>query len=145
MTNEEVADRLAIRELCDRYHAMVNTRDWSLIADLFAPDAVWTVLPPIDLRFVGLEAITSGIIASVERQALLVQTSSGLVINLGDGRAALRSTLMEVGREPNMAGWFAVALFEDEVVRVDGAWRFAARTVRLQHSGGLPLADAPPA
>ena len=143
MTPEQSADRSAIRELCDLYHAAVNFRDWSLLADIFAPDATWYAMPPIDLRFEGISAIIEGVRASVERQEILVQTSSGLVIDLhGIGAASVRSTLAEFGREPGKDGWSAVAFFDDRVVKMDNVWRFAARTVHLRHLGAFPISGA---
>ena len=140
MTAEQTTDRSAIRELCDLYHAAVNFRDWSLLADIFAPDATWFGMPPIDLRFEGISAIIEGVRASVERQEILVQTSSGLVIDLHDTDAgSVKSTLLEFGREPGKDGWSAVAVFNDRVIKLDGMWRFAARTVHLHHLGTLPI------
>lgn len=136
----EAADRAAIRELCDLYHAAVNLREWALLPDIFAPDAIWSGKPPIELHFEGLGAIIDGIRTSVERQEILVQTSSGILIVLdGAGTASVRSTLVEFGREPGKDGWSAVAQFEDRVVKSDNRWRFAARRVQLRHLGAFPI------
>jgi len=131
--------RAAIRDLVDSYHAAINHRDWDLLSGLFAADAVWQALPPIDLRFDGHEAVVSGLKASVSRQELLVQSSSGLVIDLnlnGPEVATVRSTLIEFGREKDSgSGWSAVAFYADDVVFKNGAWRFARRTLRVRFMG----------
>jgi hypothetical protein len=140
MTIEQAADRLAIRDLADLYHAAVNTRNWTILPGIFTQDAVWSIGPPIDLRFAGLEAICDGIRASVERQEILVQTSTGIVIDLdGSHAASIKSTLIEFGREKAKEGWCATAFFEDQVVKTDGGWRFSTRTVRLRYIGRYPL------
>lgn len=143
---DEVANRAAIRDLCDLYHAAVNFRDWAILPAIFTPDAVWSARPPIGLRFEGLSAVTDGIRTSVERQEILVQTSSGIVVDFdGADAATVRSTLVEFGREPGKDRWSAVAVFEDRVVKADNRWRFAARTVHLRHLGAFPISKELPA
>lgn len=142
----EAADRAAIRDLCDLYHAAVNFRDWTILPTIFTPDAVWCAMPPIGLRFEGLSAVTDGIRTSVERQEILVQTSSGIVVAFDDADAAtVRSTLIEFGKDASQDGWSAVAVFEDRLVKAENRWRFAARTVHLRHLGAFPISKELPA
>ncbi|MGH6613712.1 nuclear transport factor 2 family protein [Sphingomonas sp.] len=149
MTNEQTSARIAIRELIDRYHAAINHRDWTMLATLFAPDAIWQALAPIDLRFDGHGAVLAGLRASVLRQELLVQASSGLIIDLDDAdTASVQSTLIEFGRESGTGtGWSAIAFYSDTVRRLGDDWRFARRTLRVRYMGELAVtgrvADAP--
>jgi ketosteroid isomerase-like protein len=131
------ADRLALRELVERYHAAINERDFVLLADVFAPDAVWEALAPVNLRFEGHDAILAGLRQSVGRQEVLVQSCSGVVVTLRDrATASIRSTLMEFGRERDGgAGWEAVGFYDDEVRKDDGTWRFIRRTLRVRYMG----------
>ena len=130
-----VADRLAIRELIDRYNDAVNHRDWSSLRDLFASDAVWEVAPPIGLHFEGSQAIADGIEWSVGRQEVLVQSSSSIVIEMQSSeRATVRSTLVEFGRpKASGVGIHAAGTYYDELTQENGAWRFKRRTLRIRY------------
>jgi hypothetical protein len=127
--------RLGIRELLDRYHAAVNHLDFPLLTTLFAVDAVWEAAPPVGLRFQGREAVLAGLRTSMARQELLVQSNSGVVIEMtGPDEASVRSTLIEFGREVGTgAGWRAIAFYYDRVVREDGVWRFRQRSLRVRY------------
>ncbi|MFA6115798.1 MAG: nuclear transport factor 2 family protein [Sphingomonas sp.] len=141
MLSRESADRLAIRELIDRYHAAINRHDWELLDTLFAPDAVWEARAPIDLRFDGHDAVMTGLRNSVLRQELLVQTCSGVTVVLEDAsRAMVTSTLIEFGRErENGHPWCAVAFYDDEVRKDHGRWKFTRRALQVRYLGDSSL------
>jgi ketosteroid isomerase-like protein len=135
---DTTVDRAALRDLIDQYHAAINHRDFTLLAGVFASDAVWEALAPINLHFEGRDAVLEGLRQSVGRQELLVQSSSGVVITLRDARtASIRSTLTEIGRERDGgAGWEAVGFYDDEARKDDdGVWRFVRRTFRVRYMG----------
>jgi hypothetical protein len=131
------ANRLALRELVDRYHAAINQRDFSLLAEVFAPDAVWEALAPVNLHFEGHDAVMSGLRQSVGRQEVLVQSCSGVVVTLRDATtASIRSTLMEFGRERDGgAGWEVVGFYDDEARKDEDTWHFTRRTLRVRYMG----------
>jgi ketosteroid isomerase-like protein len=134
-------DNLQIRELIDAWHAAVNLRDVSLLHDGFEPAALWEVLAPVNLRHEGRDAILKGLRESMERQELLVQLNSGLVVTLrGDSEASAVSTLVEQGRESKQATpWMAIGFYRDELVKHGGRWRFAKRSLHLRYMGPLDL------
>jgi ketosteroid isomerase-like protein len=142
MLSRESADRLAIRELIDRYHAAINRHDWELLDTLFASDAVWEAHAPINLRFDGHEAVMNGLRNSVLRQELLVQSCSGVNVMMEDAsRTKVTSTLIEFGREKESGhGWCAVAFYDDEVRKDHGRWKFARRTLQVRYIGDPSLA-----
>src|SRR6202046_194278 len=43
MDLERIADRLAITDVLYRYATALDTRDWALLAEVFAPEAVYTI------------------------------------------------------------------------------------------------------
>jgi ketosteroid isomerase-like protein len=130
-----IADKLAIRELIDSYHTAINQRDWSLLSDLFAADALWEAAAPVNLRFEGHAAIMQGLHTSVGRQEVLVQSSSGLTIELQTSdQATARVTLSEFGREHGAAKeWRAIAFYYDVVIKQQGRWRFKQRSLRVRY------------
>lgn len=133
--------RAEIRELLDLYHAAVNYRDWTLLPRIFTETAIWDAPPPIGARFSGLAELARGFAESVGRQELLVQSSSGVLIDfVSTTEALVRSTMVELGREPDKAAWTAVVRFEDTAVLTQAGWRIAARKVLVDH---VLLAAAP--
>jgi uncharacterized protein (TIGR02246 family) len=144
-------DRLAIRDLVDAYHAAVNMRDLELLASLFTEDAVWEAMPPVNFRFDGRTAIRDGLRGTISKQEFLIQSVSGWYVDkLGEDEAAMRSTMMETGRETGGGGgWRAVAFYYDRAVKGDdGQWQFARRTLHLRYMERLALGgelfDVPP-
>lgn len=131
---ERVLARAEIRELLDLYHAAINGRDWALLPRIFTETAIWDAPAPIGARFAGLAQLERGFAESVGRQELLVQSSSGVVIDFVSATEALvRSTMVEFGREPDKATWTAVVRFEDTAVLTQAGWRIAARKVLVDH------------
>jgi ketosteroid isomerase-like protein len=140
-SGKNVLAKFEIRELIDHYHAAINMQDWPLLGEIFAQDAVWEARAPFNMRFEGREAIVKGLIASVARQEMIVQSSSGVAIKVdSEDVANVRSTLIEFGREADGGrGWSAVAFYFDEVRRSGGVWRFAKRSLQLRYEDNAPV------
>jgi len=136
-----VADRLAIRELVDRYNDAINHRNWVGLAGLFAPDATWEVAAPLNLRFESSAKIAGGLRWMIGRMELLVQVSSAVVITaLEPDRALVRSTMIEFSRQrPGGAGMRSTGTHHDEVQRTAGTWYFKHRTFRTRYLDHAPL------
>jgi ketosteroid isomerase-like protein len=66
---DTTVDRAALRDLIDQYHAAINHRDFTLLAGVFASDAVWEALAPINLHFEGSDAVREGLRQSVGRKS----------------------------------------------------------------------------
>jgi hypothetical protein len=136
-----VADRLAIRELIDRYNDAINHREWTVLTGLFNPDAVWEIATPVQLRFESAPKIAGGIRWLVSRQDVLVQVSSAVVIEAsGPDRASVRSTIIEFGRpREGEPGMHSAGTFYDQVCKLDGVWRFAVRMFRVRYTDNLAV------
>jgi uncharacterized protein (TIGR02246 family) len=138
---EELSARVHVRELLDRYHAGINTRDFSLLATLFADDAVWEVGPEPAIHVQGRDAILAKLHETVGRQQLLVQANFAVMIDVHDrDHATAHSTIIELGREPSGKGMQVIAAYDDKLVRIDGAWKYASHkmTVALANDAPLP-------
>jgi uncharacterized protein (TIGR02246 family) len=141
-TDPQLADRIAIRELADRYVMAVTCRDWAAVAACFHEDADWAV-PGVGLAFVGREAIASGIAAAVSPNGFHMLMPHAFVIDsLDGGRATGRSILHEVFQLPSSQdGAHVLGLYNDVVTRSqEGAWRFASRRfdIHLMNAGAFP-------
>ncbi len=141
MNLQELGDRLAIRELAERYTMAVTCRDWAAVADCFHEDAKWAV-PGAGLAFEGREQIAAGIRAAVEPNAFHMLMPHALVIDtLDSGRATARSVLHEVFQRPgSQEGAHVLGVYTDVITLLDGAWRFEARRfeIYLMDASGCP-------
>jgi len=77
---DDLSARVHVRELLDRYHAGINTRDFDLLGTLFADDAIWEVGPEPAIHVRGRDAIVGKLHETVGRQDLLVQANFAVTI-----------------------------------------------------------------
>ena len=122
----------AIQIHISRYTDAVNSRNWAAFPNIFAKDASWEAIG-LDLRFDGLEAITQGLSKIVGDMSRFVQMNTPAVIELDGDRASARSVIYEIGEYDATGTCFeAYGTYEDELITVDGEWRFKSRRfVRL--------------
>ena len=141
MDLQELGDRIAIRELADRYAVAVTTRDWASVADCFHTDADWAV-PGVGLAFEGREQIAAGIRGAVEpNQFHMLMPHAFVLDSLDAGRATARSVLHEVFQRPGGEdGAKVLGVYTDVIARRGGAWRFQSRRfdIYLMDASGLP-------
>lgn len=93
------------------------------------------------MKWSGLDQIQIKLPASVERMEVLVQTTSGMVIEVQDNeRATARSLLNELGRnKETKERMHSVAFYEDELLKENGKWLFKKRTLSLVYNDTLPV------
>lgn len=137
---DQLADRLAIRELADRYTLGITTRDWDMVGSCYHEDARWHV-PQMGFDLNGRDAIVSGVRDLVEPNALHMQMLHALVIDtLEQDRATARSILNELGHHPSgERGVNVVGIYYDEATRRDGEWRFQYRRFENHYLDARPL------
>jgi uncharacterized protein (TIGR02246 family) len=135
---QEMHDRLAIRELVDRYTLAVTRRDWDAVAACFHEDARWHASVGYDFR--GRTGIREGLREVVEGMELLVQMTHGITIDvLTPERARATSVLNEFGRMPGgEGGVFVLGLYYDTVAKVGGRWGFEERDFQLHYIDASP-------
>lgn len=138
----QLGDRIAIRELSDRYTMAVTCRDWAAVAACFHEHADWAV-PGVGLAFEGREAIAAGIAAAVSPNAFHMLMPHALVIDtLEPDRATARSILHEVFQLPGgeQQGAHVLGLYNDVITRRDGVWRYQSRRfdIHLMNASGFP-------
>jgi hypothetical protein len=124
----ELADRLAIRDLVDRFSLAVTTRDQAAICAAFVQSAQWSVGKPAEMAFSGAEQIGAGIVAGLNHFEFLVQMVHSVVIDLAGDRAQARCVVQEVGRFGGGAsGIQMMGIYHDELQRGAQGWRFTRR------------------
>ena len=125
----ELADRLAIRELVERYTLAVTRRDWDAMAACFHEESRWRTSPPFGHDFSTREGIRKGISEAVSSSDFLVQMTHGVVIDdLTPERARVTVVLNEVGRRSHaQTGLFLLGVYHDTVTKNAGRWGFEDR------------------
>jgi hypothetical protein len=137
----DVADRLALRSLVDRYAYYADDRNSSDVAALFAVDAFIDL--PAELsgdrqpsRVVGTSAIAD-VIKGLTRFARTEHIVHQQVLDVVDGRTSgdVRCTAHHFLSHGEDVLDFCFGLrYSDEYALVDGEWRFANRSLRVRWS-----------
>ena len=128
MDLQALGDRIAIRDVIDRYSDAVTRRDWPNVGATFHDDAVWSVGGGFNLEYRSRENIEAGLRASVSAFEFLVQMTHSVVIELDGRRARARTLVHEVGRGPGQTtGLFLLGFYEDALSRREGRWAFDSR------------------
>jgi hypothetical protein len=138
-------DKLAIQEVIVRYSDAATRGDWDAFAALWVDDAVWEVGPPVDTQVVGVAAIVETVVASVDAEDFLVQMTHGSVVTLrGDGRASATTTIHALARRTGEHQIVNLGVYYDDLVRVDGGWKFTKRMLQPVYSDTSPLPGTAP-
>jgi uncharacterized protein (TIGR02246 family) len=124
-----IDDRLALRELIERYADAVNRADADAWADTWAEDGVW-ILPGIaDAGIAGRKAILATWRAAMERFAGVVFLAMPGAIEIDGDRAQLRSYTFET-YEKDGSVHRDCGRYDDVATRTPDGWRFARRAFR---------------
>jgi ketosteroid isomerase-like protein len=134
------ADKLAIQERINAYSDAANRADWDALEACYAPGSVWEVTEPHPIRFEEPAAIREGVVGYIGEVETFMQTVHNTVITLhGEGRASARSTLQEIVRTTGKFDVVYWGISYDELVELDGDWRFSRRRFRGVYVDRSPM------
>jgi uncharacterized protein (TIGR02246 family) len=127
---QRIEDREAIHGLFMRYRECLDEKDFSGYAALFAADGEFVAAGGTAKGRAGIEELVDGMRGSL--LTAVVGDDLHIVVNpdisIEGDRASARSTWIYLVRggegEPTLC---KVGHYEDDLVREDGAWRFARR------------------
>lgn len=125
LSDQVVADELAVRQVTAAYSDAVTARDYDTFASLWAPEGVWVV--PGLVETVGGEAAAAQLKALVEPNEFLMQLLHGGQVWVEGDSARARWLLQELGRTADGQGLHFAGVYQDELVRTGEGWRFAKR------------------
>jgi hypothetical protein len=139
MRESEVADRLALRALADRYARIPDDRDYDLVDQVFAADAL--VIGP-DFRLEGLEQIRAGM-RGIERYAAtqhcMGQQSVEIEGDLAHGEVyCVAYHVRETPEGRERLDWGI--RYQDRYRREPAGWRLTRRELRIVWTQRQPLA-----
>ena len=127
---DQVADELAIRALAYAFTDAVNRRDAAAFESLWDENGVWEIGDPLHSIKKGAANIAAHMIELAEPLAFFVQQVHSGVVAIDADQATARWSVQETGRTRNNGPYNNHAFYEDELVKRDGAWRFARRSYR---------------
>ena len=144
---QELLDRERIRELCSAYAFAIDRRDFSLLRELFLPEARLAIYAgdpaPEALRFeaCGRDAVLRAL-RGIERYAVTTHQLGGQTIELaGDlARAETRCLASHLFVRDGARQRLDMAIrYRDRLARVGEAWRFAERALVVDWESEAPL------
>ena len=122
-----MSDEYAIQQLLNCYSIGASRADWDAVLSTFATDGIWEV-PARGMRLQGHEPIRATMIAFVGSMSYFVQLNSPATISVQGDRASARSVIRECGKFADRDEAMEVlGFYEDEIIRIDGKWKFARR------------------
>jgi hypothetical protein len=127
---DPVADELAIRALADAFADAVNRRDASTFESLWDENGVWEIGAPFHSIANGAPKIAARMIELAQPFEFFVQLVHSGVVAIDGDQATARWSVQETGRSHTNGPYNNHAFYEDELVKRDGAWRFARRAYR---------------
>lgn len=136
----DLEDRLAIRELVERWSDGTNNHDWAALEALFTEDAVWDVGEPLNFKVQGRREIVSMLREKMRPSQYVVQTPHAIIVELRGSTASARSTIHEVCRFADGAGLEMMGTYFDELVKDASGWRFRRRNYRCTFLNPQPPA-----
>lgn len=124
-------DEMEIRALADRFSDAANRVDGAAFQNLWATDGVWEIGPPINVTFEGKENMATSVIRMLGLWDFFVQLTGPGVVNIQGERANARFYVNEIARKSSdKSGNYNLSLYEDDLVKEDGKWRFSKRSYR---------------
>jgi 3-phenylpropionate/cinnamic acid dioxygenase small subunit len=138
MTDIQVLlDDLEIRQLAFRYCRALDTKDWTLLDDVFVADA--TAELGTSTTLVGIDAIRSRIRSALEH----LDDSQHLVSNheiAVDGDTATHRCYLQAQHVRRSAvggpNYIVAGRYEDRLVRTGDGWRISHRTLTVMWTDG---------
>jgi hypothetical protein len=131
---EDVAawiDKFAIREAIARYSNASTRGAWDDFESLWTAEGVWEVAPPVGSKVVGARAIREVASSNVDSGDFLFQMTHDTVVDLlGQGRASATTIIQVLTRREGHHHFMNLAIFYDDLVKEDGAWKFSRRLLQ---------------
>ena len=123
-------DEREILNLLARFDDAAVRNDLAEFAELWTADAVWEIGEPVPMRAKGIVAITEFLRNSRGFNEFFFRMTGRPVFVAHEGYISLRSTTIELAGRAGKRAYANVALYEDEVEKVGGHYKFRHRSYR---------------
>lgn len=134
---QTLLDEREIHSVALRYCRALDTKEWSLLDEVFLADATAQLGSPAMLE--GIEAIRARIRTALEHldesQHLVGNHEIAVDGDTGTHRCYLQAQHIRAAAEggPN---WMVAGRYEDRLVRTEAGWRIAHRTLTVMWTDG---------
>ncbi|QUD90405.1 nuclear transport factor 2 family protein [Phenylobacterium montanum] len=131
MSLGSIEDRLAVRERIEAYGDAVFRRDSEAWIANWAEDGVWRLL---GAEFRGRPQIQSAWLKAMEAYALVGFYCAPGYLRLDGLRADVRVYTREILIDHKGSAVNVMGVYQDQLIKQDGAWLFAERAYTVLHS-----------
>lgn len=129
----------AILILENQFSDAANRKDAELYRSLWAANSKWTIGPPINQEFVGIDAIVNAFTHLLGSWEFFVQLTSSYHIKIEGETATANFYVNEIARIKNGASNYNLSMYQDKMVFEKGRWLFAERAYKVLYLDESPL------
>jgi len=127
---DQVADELAIRSLAYAFCDAANRRDTVEFELVWDENGIWEIGAPLHSVATGATEITAHLLELLKPFEFFVQQVHSGVVAIHGNSATARWWVQETARALGGQPYDNHAIYEDELVKRDGTWRFTRRSYR---------------
>jgi ketosteroid isomerase-like protein len=135
VSNDQLADRLAIIDVTIAYTWALDTHDWDALDDVFTPDATASLLVELEDREAIKERIRRALTPLDDSQHMVSNHDVRVDGDTATSRCYLHAQHVRHAAEggPN---YIVAGRYEDRFTRTPDGWRIAHRTLTVMWTDG---------
>jgi ketosteroid isomerase-like protein len=135
VSNDQLADRLAIIDVTIAYTWALDTHDWDALDDVFTPDATASLLVELEDREAIKERIRRALTPLDDSQHMVSTHDVRVDRDTATSRCYLHAQHVRHAAEggPN---YIVAGRYEDRFTRTPDGWRIAHRTLTVMWTDG---------
>ena len=134
----ELADRIAIRELIDTYCNIINRRAWDEMPAVYTEDAKWAVLGVRELgddnRWEGRDNVVAAVRNMVDMCEMLQHMTGACQIRIDGDTATATLSLQEIAMFDANNGLYLLGIYYDRMRRTPEGWKFYNREFHARYA-----------
>lgn len=130
--SNNLENKLAIRELLDRYCDGVNQRDSEIWGSTWSKNAVWEI-PHLEIKNEGRDNIISIWSEAMKGYPFVHMIAQPGFIEINGGEATMRSYTLETAVLPDGTEIHPCGQYDDKLILEDGNLKFSHRSFKNLH------------